>query len=68
MCLKYDEKKKGSEKGSLVFVGVGVGVFNHTERICGGACRRHNNLRGCDKMVMMRRRESAQPVTKLIRR
>lgn len=30
LCLKCNEKKKGSEKGSLVFVGVGVGVFNHT--------------------------------------
>ena len=29
-------------------VGVGVGVFNHTERICGGVCWRQNNLRGCD--------------------
>ena len=25
MWLKYDEKKNGNERGSLVFVGVGVG-------------------------------------------
>lgn len=31
-----------------MFVGVGVGAFNHTERICGGDCWWHNNLRGCE--------------------
>lgn len=45
MWLKYNEKKNENERGSLVSVGVGVGVFNHTERICGVCWRQSMDRR-----------------------